>query len=519
MLDFGPHYKCDGVELGRGGMGITYLARDLNGTDVAIKVFRPLDPALIPRVRRAMELAATLRHPSIVRHLDLISVSGNPLPAVVTERIWGQSLDKRLVPGCPVPLTEMMDIVSPLLEALAYAHSRRVVHRDLTPSNILIADDGRVLLHDFDIAVGLDDPRLTTGGVSLGTAHYMSPEQAQAQEIDQRSDIYSLGCLMYRLLSGQPPFPRATAVAAAYAHVTEKPAPLRGVRPAITAIVARALASDPGDRFQSIAAMTAELFPAGTQSLAVVETGDPDGLTQVFELKDDAPRPAWPGSALTGRVERGTPDLIPSVTGDLDVMFGHLTNLLRQTLEGPGGALARRVRVSAPVPLPRWLLNRLALEHDAAASGQPLDIVHSIGPRVTAVIEAHLAPAPDFLEVRRARPWIVGLGAVGAVPPIVMRRHHIAADRWYGVQRNNDAAADRLGLYVGFVPREPSFEISVKDGLPYARRVSVPIGWQSPTGQGEVLTAPTLLPVEGFLAVEGAQGRFSVRYDLREDLT
>lgn len=500
-------------------MGVTYLARDLTGTDVAIKVFQTLDPAIVPRVRRAMELAATLQHPAIVRHLDLIPLPDNALPAVVTERVWGQSLDKRLVLGRPIPVAEVLDIITPLLDALAYAHRRRVVHRDLTPSNILIADDGRVLLHDFDIAVGLDDPRLTIRGVSLGTALYMSPEQAQGQEIDQRSDIYSLGCLMYRLLSGRPPFPRDTAVAAAFAHVTEAPAPLLDVPPGIAAVVARALAKDPGERFQSIEALTAELFPVETQSLAAVDAGAPGAPTQVFECLDAAPRPEGPGSAVRGRVERGTPDLIPSATGDLDLLFGRLRSLLRQTLDGPGGDSARRVRVSSPVPLPRWLLDQLALERDAADGVRPLDIVHSIGPRVTAVIEARPAPTADFLEVRRSRPWIVGLGAVGAAPPIVMRRHHLAADRWYGVQRNDDSAADRLGLDVGFVPKEPSFEISVIDGLIHAQRLGVPVGWQSPTGRGEVLTTPTLLPVEGFLVVEGTRGRFSVRYDLREDLT
>ncbi|HLQ22621.1 MAG TPA: protein kinase [Gemmatimonadales bacterium] len=266
-------------ELGRGGMATVFLARDLrHERPVALKVLHPeLAATLGPeRFLREIRLAARLQHPHILTVLDSGDAAGQlwfTMPYVE-----GETLRDRLRREGQLPLDDALRIARETADALDYAHQRGVVHRDVKPENILLA--GRhALVADFGIAraLGVGDgsggpgltreQRLTETGMSVGTPAYMSPEQASGdREVDARSDIYSLGCVLYEMLAGEPPFTGPTAQAILLRKFTENPRPLRAVRDtvpeAIEQAVAKALARSPADRFPSAGEFRRVLEPA-----------------------------------------------------------------------------------------------------------------------------------------------------------------------------------------------------------------------------------------------------------------
>jgi serine/threonine-protein kinase len=251
-----------GPELGRGGMAIVYRATDLRlRRDVAVKVLPP-EMAFRADVRRRFlreaETAAQLDHPNIVPIYSVDERGG--LVYFVMALVDGENLSVRLARG-RLPIEETRGILSDVAEALAYAHSRGVIHRDIKPDNIIIRrEDGRALVTDFGIARAAEaDSHLTATGVAVGTPAYMSPEQALGErEVDGRSDIYSLGIVAYQLLTGALPFTAANTPAMMMKHVSEMPPPLLQVRPdlppGLAAAVERAIAKRPEDRWQDAAA-------------------------------------------------------------------------------------------------------------------------------------------------------------------------------------------------------------------------------------------------------------------------
>jgi eukaryotic-like serine/threonine-protein kinase len=262
----GDRYELDGV-VGRGGMAEVYRARDIRlDRVVAIKTLRTdlaRDHTFQARFRREAQSAASLNHPSIVAVYDTGEdmATGSPVPYIVMEYVDGRTVrdllqdDHRLLPE------RALEIISGVLGALDYSHESGIVHRDIKPGNVMVTRHGDIKVMDFGIARAMSDNQATMTQTAqvIGTAQYLSPEQARGERVDARSDLYSTGCLMYELLTGRPPFTGDSPVAIAYQHVRENPVPPSVVDPEIPpwadAIVLKAMAKDPNDRYQSAAEM------------------------------------------------------------------------------------------------------------------------------------------------------------------------------------------------------------------------------------------------------------------------
>src|SRR6266536_4536899 len=250
-------------ELGRGGMAVVYLARDRkHDRPVAIKVLRPEIVAgeTAQRFLREIQILSRLQHPHILPLLDSGATDETqPRPFYVMPYVEGETLRQRLTREGPLPLAEALRLVRETGEALHYAHTQGLIHRDVKPENVLLSQD-HALVADFGIAraagVAAGD-RLTKTGLSMGTPHYMSPEQAGGEpEVDARADQYSLACLLYELLAGQPPFTGPSAVAVLSRQIFDPVPPLTTLRPGVPGSVRqaieRALAKTPADRFGNV---------------------------------------------------------------------------------------------------------------------------------------------------------------------------------------------------------------------------------------------------------------------------
>jgi serine/threonine protein kinase/Flp pilus assembly protein TadD len=258
-------------ELGAGGMATVYLAEEKkHGRKVAIKVLRPELAASVgaERFLREIGIAARLAHPHIVPLIDSGDAEG--LLYYVSPFVAGGSLRDRLRAGGRLSVRDSVRIAGEVGAGLDYAHREGFVHRDVKPENILFAD-GHALLADFGVAramcVDCDEQvargPVTGAGIALGTPEYMSPEQASGGEVDARSDVYSLACVVYEMLAGEPPLRGSNTRSTMARQVTETPRPLRALRPdasvAVESVLTRALSKDPADRYATVAEFTAEL--------------------------------------------------------------------------------------------------------------------------------------------------------------------------------------------------------------------------------------------------------------------
>src|SRR3984885_1404269 len=264
----GDRYELDGV-VGRGGMAEVYRARDLRlDRTVAIKTLRTdlaRDQTFQARFRREAQSAASLNNPSIVAVYDTGEdedmATGIPVPYIVMEYVDGRTVrdllqaDHRLLPE------RALEIIDGVLGALDYSHQSGIVHRDIKPGNVMVTRNGDIKVMDFGIARAMSDAQATMTQTAqvIGTAQYLSPEQARGERVDARSDLYSAGCLLYELLTGRPPFTGDSPVAIAYQHVTENPVPPSRIDPEIPpwadAIVLKSMAKDPAHRYQSAGEM------------------------------------------------------------------------------------------------------------------------------------------------------------------------------------------------------------------------------------------------------------------------
>jgi eukaryotic-like serine/threonine-protein kinase len=257
-----------GRVLGRGGMATVYLARDLrDGREVALKALHQLcSPSAAERFRREMTIAASLTHPRIVPLLDSGSCSG--LLYYVMPFIDGESLFARLERERRLALADALAITADVADALGYAHARGFLHRDLKPENILLAG-GHALVTDFGLALAMDSvehTKLTETGAVVGTIYYMSPEQLREdRHLDQRTDVYSLGCVVYEMLTGGPPFTGKSTTELVTRILRAPPPSVRQVSPdvpaSVDAAVMRAMAKTAAERFDSMAAFSAALRP------------------------------------------------------------------------------------------------------------------------------------------------------------------------------------------------------------------------------------------------------------------
>ena len=262
-------------EIGRGGMATVYLAHDIkHDRQVAIKFIHAevADGQATERFRREIALLARLQHPNILPLYD--SGEWNGALYYVMPYIGGESLRGRIKREGRLPVDDAIRLAREIADALAYAHAQGVIHRDIKPENVLLSE-GHALVGDFGIAHAVSlagGRRLTDAGFAIGTLSYMSPEQGSADPIDGRSDLYSLGCVFYEMLTGKVPFSGATAIAILAQRFGEPPAPIRQTRPevpaAIDAIVKKALAPVPANRFESMSAFSAALDRAQEQSAA-----------------------------------------------------------------------------------------------------------------------------------------------------------------------------------------------------------------------------------------------------------
>ena len=251
-------------KLGAGGMADVYLAEDEElGRRVAIKILNDRhanDESFVERFRREAKNAAGLSHPNIVSIYDRGEAEGTYYIAM--EYLDGRTLKELLIARGPMPIADAIHHTRQILNALRFAHKKGVVHRDIKPHNVMVDGDGRLKVTDFGIARA-GASQMTEAGAIVGTAQYLSPEQARGAAVDQRSDLYSIGVVLYEMLTGNVPFTGESPVEIAMKHLSDTPRPPSSIRPEIPPdldmVVLRALAKNPDDRFQTAEEMDAEL--------------------------------------------------------------------------------------------------------------------------------------------------------------------------------------------------------------------------------------------------------------------
>ena len=316
-----------GEVLGEGGGATVCRAEDLHlGRPVAIKFLRPelrADTSFVTRFEWEARAVAQLEHPNIVSVYDYGEFGGTYF--LVMQYVPAGDLRARLDAAAPLPIEDALRIGAEVAEALGEAHWHGIVHRDVKPANILLTADGHAKVSDFGIAKILHVPTVTTSAVVLGTVHYLAPEQASNAEISPATDVYSLGVVLYEMLTGRPPFVGETYIQVAMQHLNNAPPPLsrlnRSVPPRVAAIVERALAKDPAARFPEGRAIGAALWqerralPATRLGAGRARTGDPRPSfpppTEVpqppfaFASAPPAPKPAErPATEIGGPVQR-----------------------------------------------------------------------------------------------------------------------------------------------------------------------------------------------------------------------
>ncbi len=304
----GGRYEL-GELIGYGGMAEVHRGHDTRlNREVAIKVLRAdlaRDPSFLIRFRREAHSAAGLNHPSIVSVYDTgedLAPDGTALPFIVMEYVEGRTLRDILKSEGRLPCRRAMEIAADICAALDFSHRNGIIHRDIKPANVMITPTGAVKVMDFGIARAVADTSSTVTQTAnvIGTAQYLSPEQARGEAVDARSDVYSTGCLLYELVTGVPPFQGDSPVAVAYQHVRENPVMPSARNPEIPrvldSVVMKALAKNQLNRYQSAGDMRADLQRALANQPVVAEAVMTDAERTQFIARTPAapPRPVYP---------------------------------------------------------------------------------------------------------------------------------------------------------------------------------------------------------------------------------
>ena len=380
---FNSRYRV-GAMIGTGGMADVYRGEDLRlGREVAIKVLRSdlaRDPSFVARFRKEALAAAGLSDPGIVAVYD--SGEDGTDSYIVMELVSGQTLRELLQSKEAISVDRALFIVAGILDALAYSHHKGIIHRDIKPGNIMITDEGDIKVMDFGIARALADigATMTNTWNVVGTAQYLSPEQATGEAADARSDIYSVGCVLFELLSGEPPFTGDTPVSVAFQHVSGSVPSLSTLIPDIDSnletIISVALSKDPMHRYQSAGAMLADLRRAmkGEQVTTKIQRIRPRrnlliaaviGLAVIVSA----------GTALSMNSKSTSQVEIPNVVGlTLDQARALLKNYTININHGPDGNIPKD-RVA----------NQLPLATTKVPSGSSITLTISDGPGMTVV--------------------------------------------------------------------------------------------------------------------------------------
>ncbi|AWK70223.1 MULTISPECIES: Stk1 family PASTA domain-containing Ser/Thr kinase [Rhodococcus] len=310
-----------GEILGFGGMSEVHLARDVRlSRDVAIKVLRAdlaRDPTFYLRFRREAQNAAALNHPAIVAVYDTgeAETEAGPLPYIVMEYVDGDTLRDIVRSEGPMAPRRAMEIISDVCAALDFSHRNGIVHRDVKPANVMINRAGAVKVMDFGIARAISDassPMTQTAAV-IGTAQYLSPEQARGEQVDARSDVYSLGCVLFEILTGQPPFKGDSPVAVAYQHVREDPQTPSEINPDIPreldSVILKAMSKNPANRYQTAADMRSDLVRVlgGQRPSAPMVMSDEDRTTILGAVDTGAGHYRRPPAPVPGPATRSEP--------------------------------------------------------------------------------------------------------------------------------------------------------------------------------------------------------------------
>ena len=425
-----------GETLGYGGMSEVHRGRDVRlGRDVAVKVLRAdlaRDPQFQHRFRREAQNAAALNHPAIVAVYDTgetVSEYG-PLPYIVMEFVDGRTLRDIVKTEGPLDEQRAMETMADVCAALDFSHRNGIIHRDVKPANIMINNAGAVKVMDFGIARALSDGQgVTQTAAVVGTAQYLSPEQARGEMVDARSDVYAAGCVLYELIAGEPPFTGDSPVAVAYQHVREDPAPPSHqnpeVSPALDAVVLKAMSKNPANRYQSAAEMRSDLVRVlkGQRQLAPVVMTDADrdlmldsGPTVAMRATRAGRRRAEPvgGPIEERRRGRGLGVLTTVVVA---AIIGMILLLFTDVFGGGPKPVPLPNVVGQPVPQAEQALNAAGFQterHPVESTPQDLERVVAMNPTGQAVkgttVRLDIGAGPAEVEV----PNLLGLDRVQA---------------------------------------------------------------------------------------------------------
>lgn len=396
--------------IGHGGMAEVHLGFDTRlSRIVAIKMLRSdlaRDSIFQARFRREAQSAASLNHPNIVSVYDTgeETVTGPDgrsisVPYIVMEYVEGHTVKELLSDGTPVPINEAISIVSGILSALEYSHSQNLVHRDIKPGNIMLTGDGKVKVMDFGIARALTDSQatMTQTNAVVGTAQYLSPEQARGEQVDARSDLYSTGVVLFELLTGRPPFTGDSAVAVAYQHVQQLPPTPSSITPdipeALDRVVMKALAKDREQRYSSAGSMLVDLMRASrggnvnapetavwaqTQTLTPPQGTSAQG-TPTQTLPSTAFQPVATATSSIAPVNEDPEEVEEKKSKKKVLVLAILVLVALALIGGIWYALQSTTKSNATVAVPDNLVNMT--QQDAQAAVEAAGLVFTIDPK------------------------------------------------------------------------------------------------------------------------------------------